>query len=556
MSVLLKFKFMKQPRTLTLFRLGYLKRTFASPMETNNPESERIVIEIKEKISTVEQISEFVQTRKKELIPQHYNLLMGKTNRIYEDALIRLQRASSAGETYSESRIMGEIPTLASFIFKASLTNIDSVISTLSKADLVTCLSIIGKTKVSFNLEPHVMVNLEEKILKDVDQYPIIDLITLVPYFTNLNYNPTGILNKINEEERFITVPNTTIRDFLVSLIELKYTEKPDLYIKIFEQLKLASTNMEANDVCVLFDRIRDLHDIGLFKDRDTLLDKFREDYYMFFINKLSSLQKSKSEPSNANLMGLLKNMRYLNIRSNALEEVIVKVLSGRMVNHLPLSIESFSYLNEDSKKILIQEIIYNLKEKQADIRSLNFNQLAELIIEVLKFDDKEARPFLVYLDRLLTTEFNDEMEINIMSKLFYGIAKHGYIDMSNPSKFYYQYINDLCEKATHLDPDLYPRVMWALAYTEEKDLPNPLIAHLLEKLPGVKLTKPLSVDEAAEFYQFFLFVKNKIKNAKYPPEFEDLISDSVKAIAKKAYMSKDVCLHKKTQKEIGKSIG
>jgi hypothetical protein len=94
---------------------------------------------------------------------------------------------------------------------------------------------------------------------------------------------------------------------------------------------------------------------------------------------------------------------------------------------------------------------------------------------------------------------------------------------------------------------------MWALAYTEEKDLPNPLIAHLLEKLPAVKLTKPLSVDEAAEFYQFFLFVKNKIKNAKYPPEFEDLISDSVKAIAKKAYMSKDVCLHKKTQKEIGK---
>jgi hypothetical protein len=44
-------------------------------------------------------------------------------------------------------------------------------------------------------------------------------------------------------------VPNSTLKEFLSALLENDYDDQPEIYVKIFEQLKLASANMDANEV-------------------------------------------------------------------------------------------------------------------------------------------------------------------------------------------------------------------------------------------------------------------------------------------------------------------
>lgn len=90
------------------------------------------------------------------------------------------------------------------------------------------------------------------------------------------------------------------------------------------------------------------------------------------------------------------------------------------------------------------------------------------------------------------------------------------------------------------------------MAYTEEKDIQNPIIPILLEKLPSLQLTKPMTEIESAQLYQLIAFVDRKVSEFKYPPEFKSLFTEAVRASAKKAYLNVDVCLHKDTQKEIG----
>jgi hypothetical protein len=62
-----------------------------------------------------------------------------------------------------------------------------------------------------------------------------------------------------------------------------------------------------------------------------------------------------------------------------------------------------------------------------------------------------------------------------------------------------------------------------------------------------------LSDEESAYFYQFMLFVKEKVKKNLYPPSFEDLVGQNVLKVAKKKYIEFDKSLHSDLQKEIGK---
>ena len=102
------------------------------------------------------------------------------------------------------------------------------------------------------------------------------------------------------------------------------------------------------------------------------------------------------------------------------------------------------------------------------------------------------------------------------------------------------------------LDENKIPKILWAMACSEEKDLPNPIIPELLEKLSKLKLNKSMNQYEAAQLYQLIIFVDEKVDDAKYPPEYKLIFSDSLRKAAKKAYLAQDVCHDKDMQNEIG----
>ena len=79
------------------------------------------------------------------------------------------------------------------------------------------------------------------------------------------------------------------------------------------------------------------------------------------------------------------------------------------------------------------------------------------------------------------------------MADLFYNLIKYGYVNPEELPDFHYHFLNDLCNKHSELDNSKLINVLWAMAYTEESDLQNPLIPLLIEQLPSVKLAESLS---------------------------------------------------------------
>jgi hypothetical protein len=325
---------------------------------------------------------------------------------------------------------------------------------------------------------------------------------------------------------------------------------------------------MEANDVCVLLDRIAQLKKIGLFSNAD-LKKKFTEDYIDFFVKKLIELHRRRSEPSNSLLIKTIQNQKELEIQDEEFENVLINYLSIKSQKQLGVVLDSFEHLQDVHKRKLMKQLLIKIKQKEVNIKSLSINQLAQFIIQLcskishqteilpgsdLSISDAELVPYIAYLNKLLKKENDHQLNINMFSELMFSLAKEGYINTEDEAPpLYYHYMHKLCESWDHLDHDHYPKVLWTLAITEQKDLPNPLIPIMFEKLPEIELSKPLSDEDSAYFYQFILFVKEKVKQNVYPPSFEELVSENVVKVARKKYIDFDKCLHTDTQREIGK---
>ena len=499
----------------------------------------------------LEEISSIMRGSDTKLKTQDFNELMKKTNQIYDDLAIKTQRDLKSQKFGVVAMTETRYPSLAKTIFHNSLGHISSTIDHVSKTELVTSLSLIGRAKFDLNIPESTVSIFEDKIISTVSDYPIIDLISLVPYFTGLGYSPLKIIGKINEEDKYITVPNSTMKEFLSSLIQIEYTKHPELYVKVFDQLKLASTNMSMSEVCIIFERIKQMKDIGVFED-EKIHKIFNEEVIDFFSKRVEELSRRNSILSNNNLMNLLKNRAELDIQNDTLETALVEFCTSKMKDNFGAIIDAVDYFQGEHQELLIENLLYIVKDKNVDIRHLTYNQLAKIMLYIIRISDAEVVPFLKYLNKLMSRETADEIEIDLFTKLFFEITKYGYINQEKLPAIYYQYVNDICMFYEDLDPDLYVKVLWSLAYIEKEDLPNPLIPLLFGKLSDIKLTRPLTDEESAYFYQVLLFVQNKIEDGHYPPEYENLISDSVKNLAKKRYIDFDDCKHQEMKKEMG----
>ena len=529
------YKFLHRVKPTQLIKYTFLNRYFSTTTA-----------------KSLEDITKILEKKKTEYTATDFNNLLRKTNQIFDDKFMRIQRESGQLAIRRDDVLLGNSPQVASSIFNTSLEFLASSANTLTKPDVITALSLIGRARFSLEIPVSVIEAFEAKIISTISEYPVIDLISLVPYFASMNYQPRLIIEEINKEEKFVTVPNSTMKEFLVALIDLKFTSSSQLYLKIFEQLKLASTNMETNEVCLIFQRIREMQEIGLFEDKK-LKDIFHHDIIDYFAFKLDSLHKRNSEPSNKNLIELLHNKTELQIDNDSLDQVLMEFSTRKIRTNFGLVIDSLEYLNKTQKFQLIQNILFEIKDRKVDIRYLNLNQLSRIMIHIIKINDSEILPFLKYMDKILSKDKEEDLDINLLSELFYEITNHGHDSANQFPSIYFRFINDICENYDELSEDLYIKVLWALAYTEEDDFQNPLIPILFEKLQYVELEKPLNDEESAYFYQVLLFVKEKIKSGHYPPEFEKLISEPVKKLAKKRYLEMDNCQHQDTKREMGK---
>lgn len=210
--------------------------------------------------------------------------------------LISLKRAQDSTTNYQESQIVGEIPSISKLIFKKSLINFANIITTASKADFVACLSVLGKTRINFESDPIACQKLEQRAISDQDGLNIVDYLTMVPYFNNIGYIPFEVLKKINESESFVTVPNSIVKEFLNSLIKMEYSENPTIYVKVFEQLKLASSGMNANEVSEIIESIIKLKDMKILELDLKVQEQFEKDFAKYFFNKVSDIQRRRAD--------------------------------------------------------------------------------------------------------------------------------------------------------------------------------------------------------------------------------------------------------------------
>ena len=485
----------------------------------SSQEMDQLLVNLREKTMNLDEITEVIKSNKL-LVPQHYNLLMSKTSRIYEDLLLKAKREATHSKDNKDDFASGEIPSYAINIFRSSLDKVVEGAKDLSKTDLTTCLSIVGKSKVNYIPEPVLLSTLEDRILEDIGEYQIIDQISLVPYFVKRGYVPKKLLAKIDEDESFITVSSTMIRDLLNSMIKAKYTDHPNIYIKVFKQMKMSSTNMDVNDICTVFQKFKDIDSLGIFDEHPELKQTFGQEFIEYFIKKIVELERNGNEPNNANLETLLKNISILNIDHNNLNSSLVAFLKSKINSHLKFVVSCIELLPESAVFSLVNNLISAFKQKEVDVRDLSLNELGTLMIAILQHQNYEIMPFLRYINHLLPKEYQDEFEINKTSQLFYNLVKYGYVNTEERDNIYYHFVNDLCINYDDLEEDNYINTIWALACTEETDLQNPLIPILIEKLPNFKTKPQMNEEELAQFYQLIMFVYQKIEDSLYPAEY------------------------------------
>lgn len=250
------------------------------------------------------------------------------------------------------------------------------------------------------------------------------------------------------------------------------------------------------------------------------VIQEFKEDYVQYFLKKFVDLQRTRHEPNNANLKTFAECLNELGIVNEDVDQSIAQILTSRMADHLKYVITVIEHLSDKAKKLVVENLINELKQKKTDIRVLSFNELGIVITHILQHKDYEVTPLLRYLDKLINEDLKDEFEINIMADLFYNLVKFGYINPKKLPNFHYHFLNDLCNKHTELSKSKLINVLWAMAYTEEEDLQNPLIPLFIEKLPSMELSKSLSDEELAQLYQLVLFVETKIRDGLYPSDY------------------------------------
>lgn len=278
---------------------------------------------------------------------------------------------------------------------------------------------------------------------------------------------------------------------------------------------------MEANDVCILLDRIKQLKGVGLFKNNE-IKNKFTTDYVDFFVRKLIELHRRRSEPSNSLLLKTIENQKELEIHNEEFENVLIDYLSMKSEKQLGVVLDSFEFLQAAQKQKLMKELLIKIKESSSrlpvskggsqsdlNIKSLSISQLAQFIIQLcsqvshsnsklqsdnlpgsdVSISDAELVPYITYLNKLLKKEKDYTINIDLFSELIFSLAKEGYVDTEKEAPpLYYHFLNKLCDEWDQLSHSNYPKVLWTLALTEQKDLPNPIIPIMFEKLPEIEM--------------------------------------------------------------------
>lgn len=217
------------------------------------------------------------KTQRARSSPLQYADGKGKSN--HDDMLVRLKNDTQNNNSINEKEIKADISEMCDNILTSSFSKFAKVSSNASKAELVSCLTVIGKTKIKFSQELIDVETLESSILNKGDEFTLIDNVALIPLFYNIGYLSKKIIEKINAHENFVTVPNTTVKEFLATLIDSRYFEQLSIYPKIFEQLKLVSANMSANEVCDVIQSITDIHDTGILENDQRIKQLFENDY-------------------------------------------------------------------------------------------------------------------------------------------------------------------------------------------------------------------------------------------------------------------------------------
>lgn len=180
-----------------------------------------------------------------------------------------------------------------------------------------------------------------------------------------------------------------------------------------------------------------------MFADKQAR-DEFFSEYSLFFTTKIVDLYKRKIEPSTTNVLNLLKSLKIINTPNLELEESMIAMLSARAAHSLSPIVESIKYFSAENKKTLVQYLIASFKNKSADIRQLNYNELFMMITEVLNHEEKDASHFFKYLEKLLQSNTDYPFDINTVSDLFYAAVQYGYVGKKEISQFNYHYLNKL----------------------------------------------------------------------------------------------------------------
>ena len=84
----------------------------------------------------------------------------------------------------------------------------------------------------------------------------------------------------------------------------------------------------------------------------------------------------------------------------------------------MQLILEPIKFFDTGLRKVLIQSVIRNLKNKNADIRRMSNNEYAQFLIEVIKSSEEDAKPFIKYLDKLLKINTGDQFDLQSLSDL------------------------------------------------------------------------------------------------------------------------------------------
>eukprot|EP00347_Sterkiella_histriomuscorum_P017948 403347370 len=529
--------------------------------------SDQYINNIMNEYFQVNQLQSYYNLHAKHFNLNHYSFLLYKINYIVKEqgkyATMTQEEKAEYLNKYGDPS--SNSPEAANNLFKMIVSHLALNVKDIPVQTIVPVVRVLSDTKLDKSDFTESQLNaLEKRVLDNYARFISMDMASIIHSFLNMNHVPNSLLNELNLMSSLTTFNKFSSILILEGLLKVKYTERQDLYEKLFNQLRKISSFM--NQII----SYRALNCVNLVKD--LFPQKDYTDLAQFFIDKQVEYIRHKDALVQSDILyETIKVVKELEtytrvVKNNQLNiekfsdnylRIQIDKIEKSTPNYLFIVYESL--ISASDRKRYVDQILQSLKDQRTDIRKFDLKQLDSIITIVNDHSKKDIIVFYKYLEQCLDagvfSQKHFTSNFDAVSRMLHLFVKEGYINAQMQTQFYYRYLMQLKDNMDLIKNDELIHVIWSLIVADDEQLQSPLIPRVYEKLAGFERDQPLTREEKLELHQIVIYCNELIKANQWPREFKDVVPRKVKDICEEEFNIFDKNHYQEVQMDIAKKL-